>query len=169
MPDTQEQEKTGETPASWESWLASQADDIKALYEGHSKGLLNSVRATREERDGFKKQVDELRARAEKGSDIEKSLEKMSGELEITRRRAAFYEDAGNPEIGCRNPKAAFTLAVSENLFKRDGSVDWMALKDLAPELFGKDIPAGAAGSGTSQRPAGISMNDWIRSQAGRK
>lgn len=168
LTNNQQTQPQGGTPASWDEWLNTQPEEIKTLYNGHITGLKNTVQATRQERDDFAKQVKELAAKADKGSDLEKSLTDLTARLEASERRAAFLEDAAKPEIGCRNPKAAYALAQAENLFSRNGAPDWNAIKAAAPELFGAPAVQGNAGSGTQQPPQKVNMNDVIRRAAGR-
>jgi hypothetical protein len=158
----------GATPESWEKYLEAQPEQIKALYTAHTTGLQNAVKATREERDGLAKQLKDLLPKAEKGSEFEKSLTETLTKLEVAERRAMFVEEAVKPEIGCRNPKAAFLLAQAENLFTRSGQPDWNAIKTAAPELFGKPGAMGNGGNGTQDPPRKASMNDFIRHASGR-
>ena len=70
-------------------------------------------------------------------------LSEMSTRAEQAEQRAAFYEEAGRPEIGCSNPKAAYLIAASEGLFTKRGDPDWPAIKAAAPELFGRKTDTG--------------------------
>lgn len=160
------QESTNQ-PENFEVWLANQEEPVKKLYEEHVTGLKNTVKATREERDTFKKQLEGALKEAEKGSNLERSISETLTKLEVAEKRAAFFEDAIRPEIGCKNPKVAYALAVSENLFSRSGHPDWDAIKASAPELFGMNIVRGNAGSGTESPPKQTDMNSIIRRVAG--
>jgi len=157
-----------DTPANFEEYIGKQSDDVKALYTQHVTGLQNTVKATRDERDTLRTQLKDLLPKAEKGSELEKSLTESLGKLELAERRAAFVEDAIKPEIGCRNPKAAFLLAQADNLFDRRGSPDWAAIKAAAPELFGAPKVNANAGDGTDNQPPKADMNNYIRRMAGR-
>lgn len=158
----------GET-LSFESWLGSQDDSVKGLIDGHVKGLKSALDNERTQRSDLARQLREVTAKAEKGSELEAALMEVSAQLEAAERRAAFYEDAGRPEIGCSNPKAALALAQADGLFDKRGRVDWDALKAAAPELFRPRVPQGNAGVGTgSPPPATSSMNDFIRAAARR-
>ena len=171
-PNTQQPqaEPESETPKDFESWLEGQDATVKELYNQHSEALLNTVRATRKERDDFAKQVKELAKQTAEGSEARKLLDDMSAKLEVTERRAAFLEEAMKPEIQCRNPKAAWLLAQADNLFDRKGNPDWNSIKAEAPELFGLPTARAEAGTGTgSPPPASKNMNDFIRTAAGRK
>ena len=165
---TTPEQNASETPASWDAWIETQDENVKGLYESHITGLRSTVKATRDERDALAKQIKELAKNAEKGSELEKSLAEFTGKLEQAERRATFAEDAIRPEIGCSNPKAAWALAVADNLFDRKGAADWSTIKAAAPELFRKPSVAGNAGSGTATPPTKTDMNAYIRRAAGR-
>ena len=155
-------------PINFEEWIGTQDEATKQAYNNHITGLKNTVTATRQERDAFKKQLQELLPKAEKGSELESALTELSTKLEVTEKRAVFAEEAVKPEIGCMNPKAAWLVAVADDLFDRRGNPDWNAIKQSAPELFKKKDAQGNAGSGTrTQLPTG-GMNQAIRSMAGR-
>ena len=161
----------GETPATWDEALAALPDTVRTLYESHVTGLRNTVQATRSERDALSgKLVDLTKALGEDTPEAARALlAEMATELESTARRAAFYEEAGKPEINCSNPKAALALAQSEGYFDRRGNVNWPALREAAPELFRVRVPQGNAGTGTgSPPPATQDMNTFIRRSAGR-
>jgi hypothetical protein len=158
-----------ETPASFEEFLEGQSEPVKALYNSHSEALLNTVRATRDERDNFAKQIKTLTKGMAEGSEAKTQLEQMSAQLERTERRAAFLEDAMKPELQCRNAKAAWLLAEAGNHFDKKGLPDWQAIKAEAPELFGTPAANANAGNGTGNPPAPQkNMNDFIRKSAGR-
>lgn len=156
-------------PANWDEWLKAQPENVRDLYTQHVTGLRNTVQATRQERDDLARQIRDLTSKAEKGSELEKSLNDITTRLEAAERRAAFLEDATKPETGCRNPRAAFALATAEGLFDRKGAPDWAAIKAAAPELFGAASVNANAGSGTQNPPsAKNTMDSWIRRSAGR-
>jgi len=156
------------TTQTWEKFLEGQPEEIKTLYGEHTKGLQNTVEATRKERDTLAKQIrDDLLPKAEKGSELEKSLTEALGKLELADKRANFAEQAIKPEIGCRNPKVAFALATASDLFKRNGDPDWEAIKKEAPELFGPLIPNANAGNGTEDTTPPVDMNEFLRQATG--
>jgi hypothetical protein len=159
----------GASNETFEAWVEKQPETVKKLYDTHITGLKNTVKATREERDGLSNQLKELLPKAEKGSELEKSLLDLQSKLNASDKRANFAEEATKPEIGCSNPKAAFALANAEDLFDKRGNPDWDAIKKMAPELFGKFLPDGNAGSGSQNSGTGTqSMDDLIRIKAGR-
>lgn len=160
-----------ETPEiKFGEWIATQDEHVRKAYENHTAGLMNTVKATRTERDEFAQQIRDLSAKAEKGSELEKLLTEATAKLDAAEKRAVFAEEANKPEIGCSNPKAAYLLAIAENLFDRKGNPDWTAIKAAAPELFRQAGTRTFAGDGTqAPPPAGATMNDFIRRSAGRK
>lgn len=163
---------SGTVPVNFEEWLKGQAAEVQTAYNGHVQGLRNTVQATRQERDGLSQQLGQLQAALGKNPEEAKRLvEQMTHDLEAANRRTAFVEEAVRAEIGCSNPKAAYALAQSENLFDRRGNPDWAAIKQAAPELFGGQrgaIPPGHAGAGTGGAPQESGMNAFIRRAAGR-
>ena len=170
-------EEQATTPTTWDEYVAGLPEDQKeivtGLYNEKNKGLLNTVKATREERDTFATQLRDAAKKAEKGSDVEKMYTEQADQLDKANKRADFYEDAPNHE--CKNPKAAFKIATTDNLFTKKGLPDWEAIKEEAPELFGvavtpprKPVGRGGAGEGTDKRPAAAKgMNDLIREATG--
>lgn len=127
------------------------------------KARLDEEIARRKE---FESQLKKLSGQLEKGSEAQKQLESMAAQLEISEKRASFLEEAMRPEIECRNPGAAWTIAKANDLFDKRGAPDWKAIRTAAPELFGKQIANANAGAGTGQPPAKQNtMNDFIRSR----
>lgn len=171
--DTQGQQDNGQANDAFDfdTWLGEQPEHVRKGYEGKTQGLHSALQTERDQRKEIARQLKDLAPRAEKGSELEKALGETSTRLEQAEQRAAFYEDAIKPEIGCTNVKAAFLVASADNLFKRSGEPDWAAIKAAAPELFGTRIktPPGNAGSGNgSPPPAKVGMNEWIRAASGR-
>lgn len=164
-----------ESPETWDDVLKSLPEGRQKLYDGQVQTLLNTVRNTREERDGFKRQLKSLSKSAEEGSDLQKQLDLMTTDLEAADRRAAFMEEAIKPNVQCKNPRAAFLMAEAESLFDKKGNPDWFAIKEAAPELFGAIVGNANAATGTnpndgqSGMSSSRSMNAFIRNAAGRK
>lgn len=126
------------------------------------------VKALRQEAAQYRTQLKELAAKAEKGSELEKQLQQMIIEKDSSDRRAAFFESASAPGVGCINPKAAYLVASAEGLFRKDGTPDWPALQTTIPELFRRPGQANAGAGTGAPPPAQPSMNDFIRRAAGR-
>lgn len=160
------------TTPSFEDFLKAQPDPIKKAYEAHSANLRNALQSERDSRKDLEKQIKGLAAKAEKGSDLETELSKISTQLAESDRRAVFFEQAH--EAGVSNLRLAFIAAVQDDLFDRNGNPDLTALKQRYPELFGarpapgKRVPAGSGNGSSGQIDTARSMNDFIRRSAGR-
>ncbi|PKO03050.1 MAG: hypothetical protein CVU43_04525 [Chloroflexi bacterium HGW-Chloroflexi-5] len=165
----QQQGNQQQQAKSWDDVLKEMPEETKALYEQHTTGLKNTVQATRDERDGLKKQLEKLLPDVEKGSKAEAALTEALGKLEMADKRANFAEQAIKPEIGCRNVKAAFALATASDLFKKNGDPDWESIKKEAPELFGAIIPDGDAGSGAGGETKTPKTNEEFNAEIRRK
>jgi uncharacterized protein YhaN len=166
---TQQADGASETqaPVTFDAWLAGQDETVKALAEQHTAGLRSALQSEREQRKEAIKQLKELATNAEKGSELEGQLQKLLAEKDAAERRATFLEAA--QATNCTNPKAAFLIAQTENLFKRDGTPDWEAIQTFAPEFFRPKAQTVSAGIGTQGAPpTGKNMNDFIRRAAGR-
>lgn len=170
----QAQAQTDTNPESgatfdFDAWLGEQPDHVRSGLESHTSGLKSALEQERQQRKEFSKQLRELSSKAEAGSEAQKALGEMSSRLEQAEQRAAFYEQAGKPEIGCTNSRAAFLVAQAENLFTRTGEPDWSAIRAAVPEFFTRKTPPGNAGNGASAPPAPVAdMNTFIRRAAGR-
>lgn len=167
---TPPQTETGETPApaTFDEYLATQPENVRALADTYANGLKTALASEREERKTLAKQLRDATAKAEQGSATAKMLEEISGKLEATERRAAFFESASAASVGCINPKAAYLVASAEGLFRKDGTPDWLALQATIPELFRRPGQANAGAGTGAPPPAQASMNDFIRRAAGR-
>lgn len=159
--------------ATFGDWFNSLDDAGKTMAgpaKEHFDRVHQTLRTVRDERDEFQKQLKIATGKLKEGSEERTTLEELSTNLDKANQRADFYEEA--PSHKCLNPKAAYALAVSENLIDAKRGVDWKALAETAPELFGdakKKLPnKKTAGDGTgSERANAVTMNDWIRAQAG--
>ena len=162
MADT---ETTGGMPettpnGTFEDWFNTQPDNVKALISDHERGLKSALDAERGNTKALSRQISDLQGAAEKGSELEKQLSTLQARLTESERHASFIDGAG--AAGCTNAKAAYKLAkADEDLWKRDGSPDWEAIKETAPEFFRKPTSVtGNPGSGTDKDPqAGSKMH----------
>jgi hypothetical protein len=152
----------------FDTWFGKLPPHEQEGLDNYTSGLRSALESERTQRKQFSKELRDLTQKAEKGSEAEKTLGEMSQRLEQAEQRAAFYEEAGRPEIGCSNPRAAFLVASAEGLFTKRGDPDWPAIKAAMPELFGRKPPPGNAGVGNGSPPATPSMNDFIRAATGR-
>jgi hypothetical protein len=159
----------GSQPPTFDTWLAGQDETVKGLLAQHTQGLKSALDAERTQRGDLAKQVRDLAAKAEEGSELKKSLTEALAKIDQSDRRIAFVEEAITPAVSCRNIKAAWALALAEGLFDKRGNPDWAALKAAAPELFGVPTTPGHAGVGTgAPQQTAPGMNDFIRRAAGR-
>ncbi len=168
LPDGATPEGQRADPPSFETWYAGQDEQIKGLIDARMTNLQSALATERTNRTNLTKQIKDLAAKAEKGSELEKQLSEASQKLEQAERRAEFMADAIRPEIGCSNAKAAYALAVTDDLFDRHGKPDWNTLKQLAPELFRKPSAGSADGGAGTNQPPKLDMNTLIRRAAGR-
>ena len=134
--DANEKDQKPAEAKTWQEFFDKQSDGVKKLYNDHHTALQNSVKATRDERDAFEKQIKELLPEAEKGSEFEKNLTEALEKLTKETKRANFFEAGIKPEIGCTNLSLAFLLTETKDLYKKDGSPDWDAIKKEFPEGF---------------------------------
>ena len=158
-----------ETPPSFDSWLAGQDDTVKGLISGHTAGLKSALESERETRKGQEKQLRDLAAKAEKGSEAQAQLTALADKLAANDKRVTAYETLS--AAGCSNLKLAWLAATEAGLVDGQGNISIEKLRTQYPELFKATgaPPKGNAGTGAGQTGAsGKSMNDFIRAAAGR-
>ena len=138
---------------TFEAWLEGQSDEVKTRFDEGTQGLRSALKSERENVKTLSNQLNELKDAAEKGSALEQQITALQDKLRESERHANFVDGAAG--AGCTNAKAAYKLA------KRDGTPDWAAIKETAPEFFQKPVKAaGNAGSGTNTDPsAGSKMH----------
>lgn len=129
--------------AKWNEWLNAQDETVKTLVNERFQALENTVKSTRTERDAAKN-----------------SLGSVS-------KKATFFEQAST--VNCRNPKVAYALAVTDNLFKDDGSPDWDKVKAAYPDGFSTVNANTKAGSGTQTIVKTDDWNDAFRNAGGKR
>jgi len=168
-----EEEAKSESFNSFDEYLSKADPKIVELYNGHVSGLKTALERERDDRRKLSEQVKSLLPKAEEGSELQGKLAETVKLLEQTeqrfveeQRRANFAEQAIRPEVGCTNVKAAYALAVSENLFTKDGSPAWTELKRLAPELFKSGMNS-KTNAGNSKSVITSDINSAIRRAAG--
>lgn len=156
---------------TYDAWIAGQDESVKTLLNGHLSGLKSSLSSERDARSKVEKQLKELALKAEKGSELEQKLNNLVAEQQKAQSQAEFYELAH--AAGIKNLKLAFMVASNDELIDGRGRVNFDEMKRRYPELFGtgQSGAAGNAGAGTGNNgQAGArSMNDFIRTAAGRK
>jgi len=141
--ETKDQSEQKQTFESFDQYVSTLDEPLQQLYTSNIAGLKNALESEKENRRKLSEQVKALSPAVEKGSELEKKLAETAKLLEEAERRsneynrrATFAEQAIRPGVNCANVKAAYALAVSENLFNEDGSPKWKELQKLAPELF---------------------------------
>ena len=160
--------KSGDKSApAFDQWLADQDEGTRTLVSAHLAGLKGALESERTERRQLAKQLRDLSAKAEEGSELRSQLDKLTRDMEAVSRRAAFYEAA---PADLTNVRLAFAAAAELGALGADGKADWAKLRELAPELFRRQTPPqGNAGSGAAQMGrADRSMNAYIRTALGR-
>ena len=158
-------EGKGET-LTFEKWSESLTDEQKALMETHTKGLKGALDSERTNAANLAKQIKELSAKAEKGSELEKSLAELNSKLEDQNSYVEFLEEAG--KAGVSNVKLAWIAVKQDGLIDSKGWVNFDSLKKDYPELFGeKQKSSGDAGAGAGGSGGKLDMNTIIRHAAG--
>jgi len=164
-----DEEISDEEPESWEQILATLPKEHQDLYNQSVSKLKTTVKATRKERDRLQTSFKSLSDQLKDKPDLQKQVDDLNTQITSANRKADFMASA--PSEGCKNPKAAYALALSEELFDSKGEVDWDDLRDLAPELFkkasGDDLPSGGGEGREKQarKKQPTTMNDLIRSR----
>lgn len=170
-PGQQQQGQSNSVPLQYEAWLKEQPDEVKNLLDTNVKGLKSALESERGTRKDLEKQLRDLAKKAEAGSEAQKQLTELADKMSNADRRAAFYEAAHL--AGASNLKLAFMVAEQDDLFDKQGRVNFETMKKDFPELFGMakaTTPPGNPGNGTQQPPKGAnSINDAIRAAAGHK
>lgn len=153
---------------TFDAWYAALSTDVKDLLDDHTSGLKSALDDERRQRKSLATTVKELSKSAEAGSDLQKQLETLTGQMGEADTKATFYE--GAHEAGVKNLRLAWIAAKEYDLVDRHGKVDFTQLKTAAPELFASKLPPPAnAGSGANQSGARVhDMNAAIRQMAGR-
>jgi len=124
-----------ETPPDFESWIGEQGDDVKALLDGHTRGLKSALDKERKRAGDLEKSLRDAAKDLEKGSEAQTTLLKLSDELAKTKTENAFYVAAHR--AGVNDPDLAYLAAEKNGLIYADGSADFTKLKETYPQLFG--------------------------------
>lgn len=169
--NTEQQAAVTNTEApTFDGWYSKLEDPLKDLVDDHVSGLKSALTSEREERRKLSAQLKTLSKTADEGSELHKQLTDTVGRLEDAERKAKFLEDAHGQNVS--NLKLAWMAAKEEKLIGRDGSVDFLQLREVAPELFSTKAtatPAGNAGAGAGQTgTVKPDMNNFLRKAAGR-
>lgn len=165
MPETSSQgampeaDATSENPSNFSDWFESQDDSTKSIIQDRMSSLEGALSSERSERRNLAKQLKDTMKRLDETSEAAQELQQLSTRLENQERQAKFYDEA--VAAGCNNLKLAWLAAQSDDL-----SVE--QVQENYPELFARPVAARTnAGSGSSQAPERLSMNEYIRRAAG--
>lgn len=168
----QPQPAPGETPLTWDGWLAQQPDDVKKLLDEHTRGLKTSLQSERGTRGALERQLNDLKKQLTGNDDAQKEVSRIQAQLAEENTRADFYEAVG--AAGATNLKRVYTLAKADGLIDERGKFKLDDVKAAYPEYFAPAkplVPTANAGSGTQQPAPALSgnaaVNHWIRSAAG--
>jgi len=145
---------------TYEEWLEKQPEEVKTMIGEHYNGLLNTVKATRAERDELSGELKKLAKNVDKDSDAGKLVGELQAKLAKETRKSTFMEQA--VAKGVKRPAVVFALANTDNLYSETGEPDWDRIKESVPELFTAQAISSDAGSGTNKKPSGDS-NKAIR------
>ncbi len=161
---------SGDASLTFETWHESLPEEHKTLIKTHTTALKGALDSERETRKSLETQLRALAKKAEAGSDSQTQLTKLADDLQVSDRKADFYDAAHT--AGVRNLKLAYTVAVTDEMFDKHGRVNFDEMKKSYPELFAsKTTPPGNAGDGTNGNGAAPTddMNKLIRRRAGRE
>jgi hypothetical protein len=152
-------------PATYEQWFDKQDPETKELVGKSMAQMIAKNKAISEEREKMQGSLEGIKKLF--GSDPEKAkqeMDKLSDDYKAAQQRIEFLEDATREEIQCLNPAAAWLVAKGKNLFNSKGAPDWKAVREEAPELFGKRTVRTHGGDGTGETPPKkMTINDAIR------
>lgn len=155
-------------PATFDSWLKDQPDEVKGLIEDHAHGLRTALENERAQRKTLEKQLKDAAKKFDKDSEERKSLDKISADLAEANRKTDFYDAAH--KAGVTNLKLAWLAVVADELIDEKGAIDFDELRKSHPQLFASKAPIQPinAGSGANGGAPKQTMNQLIRSAAGR-
>jgi hypothetical protein len=166
-----------EPPATFDAWLQKQDEHSRKLLDEHVSGLKSALGSERTEKGKLAKQLTELAKKAEDGSALKSELEKLAADNETKTRRVEFLEQAATAGVSDLKLAWAAVQSSGDDFKDRKGNIDFKALQEAHPALFGKpEAPKtppvnGAAGTGR-QKPNNTgpnsAINRDIRARAGR-
>lgn len=162
------------------SQVDTKADDTQAVDANKQEQKLSPEAATEEmrqaraeaaryrtERNELAKQLKDATAKAEKGSELEKTLGEITGKMAKLEVQSAFFSKAH--AAGVRNLDLAYLAAQQADLLSDKGDCDFAKLKTQYPELFLVAPPANAGAGANGQQTHAQNMNDFILAAAGRR
>jgi hypothetical protein len=171
-PATEQGKGASEMLVDFETFLATQPEQVRKLYDTHVSGLKTALTSEREQGKTLQTRLSDIKKLF--GSDPEKAkqeFDKLSEDYKVAQSRIEFLEEAVKPEVECLNPAAAWLVATGKGLFNSKGVPDWKAIREEAPQLFGKPTVRshGGNGMGDDRTPRPFNMNDAVRENIQRK
>lgn len=157
---------------TFDAWYGKLDDKQKDLLDDHVTGLKSALATKTEELSKLNSSFKALRKSIDSNNpeEAKRQMDAIAAERDDWERRAQFAENA--PDEGVSNPKAAWLIAKGAGLInERTGKVDFMKLREVAPEFFKAKTttPTAHAGAGATQTGAvKPDMSKWIRAAAGR-
>ncbi len=139
-----------EVKAEFEIWLETQDESVKTLINNRFSALETTVKAVREERDNFGRELKSLARNVDKESDAGKQLDELRNKLKLSERKSTFLEAASKQ--GITKPSVVYAYATNENMFTEDGEPDWARMKETVPELFKVSDVKTHAGTNTNPK-----------------
>ena len=136
----------------WDSFIAGQAEPIRAAYEAHTTGLKSALVKERESAKALAKALKD----AQTGTAEEQNakLAELTAQLGETQRRLGFVTSPEAAEV--IDADIAYTVAAAKGMFDAKGQPKWADLKSAYPAMFKQpkappaapDINGGARGGG---------------------
>lgn len=168
-------EPAGQAPAggsnqqpvlTWDSFLADQPDEVKALAETANSGLKTALQAERDARKQLDTQLKKIGKTAGDNAELTQTINDLRAQLDGQTRKANFATDLGS---SVSDVELAYLAAEKLEAFDRDGRVNVEKLKAAHPALFIQKLtppPPGNHGTGHAPGGGGMTTNDRIRAAA---
>lgn len=157
-----ENENQGAGDLTLDTWLGGLDETQKKFIEEVKSPLAKALKEERDRVAQLKKELNDAKPLAEKGSKLETELQAISSRLEAAERRNAITTELS--AAGVKNLELAATAAENFKLFRADGRVDVELMRERFPELFPqadtRSKGSGDAGAGGNQ--AGKSEEDRV-------
>lgn len=144
----------------WETWIAGQSEEVRQSFEAHVSGLKTALKTERDATKVLQDQIKGLNDKVARADGLEQQVTMLQAKLTETEGSAAtatqgltetqaklgevtkqfgFYKEAA--AHGVANLDNAFLIAKGKGLISDEGTLDWEAFKQSAPEQFGATSP----------------------------
>jgi hypothetical protein len=181
-------EEPAALPTTYEAFVDTLSEPLRALVDGHISGLKTALQAERAVVKKLEAQVktaqsladERAKADADAKTQLEADMASARAEVAAAQRRAAFYETALEQGIRRKSVRLAYLAALDAGHIGADGQIAWEAIRSSFSDLFesaGRMAPtppsrssSAAAGAGArGDTPAVPTLNQIIRNAAGRR